>query len=101
MSVRLLPLFPLPLVLFPGVPLPLHIFEPRYQQLLADTLEGDRRFGIVFHPEGRPEQALPTGHVGCVARIHNTEALDDGRSNIIVVGEERFALERLVPTPHL
>ncbi len=43
----MLPLFPLTTVLFPGAPMPLHIFEPRYRQMLADCLEGDRRFGLV------------------------------------------------------
>jgi len=100
-SASRLPLFPLPLVLFPGVPLPLHIFEPRYRQMLADCLEGDRKFGIVFRPEEVEERDLPPGHVGCVARIDKTETLLDGRSNIVVVGVERFALTRLVATPRL
>ena len=101
MSVSRLPLFPLPLVLFPGVPLPLHIFEPRYRQMLADCLEGDRRFGVIFRPEGTAEREIPAGHVGCVAHIENSETLLDGRSNIIVVGMGRFALERLVETTRL
>ena len=45
---RDLPIFPLPLVLFPGAVQPLHIFEPRYRRLLADSLAGDRRFGIAY-----------------------------------------------------
>lgn len=95
MTERLLPLFPLPLVLFPGVPLPLHIFEPRYREMLADCLAGDRRFGIVFTPE--EDTAGPhRGAVGCIAVIQNSEALPDGRSNVIVVGEDRFAIARLV-----
>jgi Lon protease-like protein len=92
---RLLPLFPLPLVLFPGVPLPLHIFEPRYREMLADCLATDGRFGIVFTPEdakGGPQR----GEIGCVAVIQNTEVLPDGRSNIIVLGEDRFAIARVV-----
>jgi Lon protease-like protein len=93
---RRIPLFPLPLVLFPGAPLPLHIFEPRYRQLLADCLRGDRRFGIVFRPEGVPERELPPGHVGCVARIESSEPLPDGRSNVLVIGERRFVLDRLI-----
>ncbi len=95
MTERLLPLFPLPLVLFPGVPLPLHIFEPRYREMLADCLAGDRRFGIVFTPEDRAE-GPDRGDVGCVAFVQSTEALPDGRSNLIVVGEERFVIGRLV-----
>src|SRR5262249_50645622 len=93
-TTRRLPLFPLPLVLFPGVPLPLHIFEPRYRIMLADCLEGDREFGIVFRPDGVAERDLPTGHVGCVAHVETTELLPDGRSNVIVRGTDRFVLDR-------
>ena len=46
---RELPIFPLPLVLFPGTTQPLHVFEPRYRRLLADCLAGDKRFGIAYH----------------------------------------------------
>lgn len=99
MSVRLLPLFPLPLVLFPGAPLPLHIFEPRYRRLLADCLDGDRSFGILFRPEGVGERELAVGHVGCVALIESDESLPDGRSNIVVRGQGRFALDRFVASP--
>jgi len=100
---RTLPLFPLPVVLFPGVARPLHIFEPRYRQMLADCLDGDRRFGLVFCPDADDEHTLPPGQVGCVARIESAEALPDGRSNIIVAGEERFAFVRFVAadTPYL
>lgn len=93
---RRIPLFPLPLVLFPTTPLPLHIFEPRYRQLLVDCMAGDRRFGIVFRPEGVPERQLPAGHVGCVARVESSEPLPDGRSNVLVVGERRFVIERIL-----
>lgn len=95
MTERLLPLFPLPLVLFPGVLLPLHIFEPRYREMLADCLAGDRRFGIVFAPEDDSE-GPPRGAIGCIAVIQSSEALPDGRSNILVVGEDRFAIARLI-----
>ncbi len=92
-----LPLFPLNLVLFPGEPLPLHIFEPRYRQLLADCLAGDRRFGITAEPHPRP------GTLGCVARIHATQPLEDGRSAIVVVGQRRFGVRSLLDagTPYL
>lgn len=99
MTFEHLPLFPLPLVLFPGTALPLHIFEPRYRQLLADCLEGDRRFGIARLPEGVAEVELPSGTIGCVAEIVDTEGLPDGRSNIVVRGAERFAFLSLVPSP--
>jgi ATP-dependent Lon protease len=93
-DVRTLPLFPLPLVLFPGVALPLHVFEPRYRRMLADCLAGDRSFGFLFCPAGTDERALAAGHVGCIARVQTASHLPDGRSNIIVVGTERFALQR-------
>lgn len=99
MPVYLLPLFPLPLVLFPGAPLPLHIFEPRYRQLLEDCVGGDSRFGIVFRPEGTAETDLAPGCVGCVAEVDDAQTLPDGRSNIIVHGVRRFALQRFVATP--
>lgn len=95
-ALRRIPLFPLPVVLFPGAPLPLHIFEARYRRMLADCLSGDRRFGLIFRPDDVAERALPSGHVGCVARVESAEGLPDGRSNVLVVGEERFALERFV-----
>jgi Lon protease-like protein len=85
-----LPLFPLDLVLFPGAPLPLHIFEPRYRQMLADCLEADSPFGIVtVTAEGHAP--LP-GAIGCTAKIRANQMLPDGRSNIVVTGERRFRL---------
>jgi len=87
--------YPLPIVLFPGTPQPLHIFEPRYRQLLADCLAADRRFGIAYVPaehEVGSEPLPDRGDVGCVALIQNTQGLPDGRSNILTVGERRFVL---------
>jgi ATP-dependent Lon protease len=88
-----LPLFPLPLVLFPGVHLPLHIFEPRYRQLLADCLAGPRQFGVLFRPEGVAERDIPPGQVGCIAQVERAEPLPDGRANVLVAGAGRFVLE--------
>jgi Lon protease-like protein len=92
-----LPLFPLNLVLFPGELLPLHIFEPRYRRMLADCLEGDRRFGIT------PETSPKPGALGCVANIRGAEPLPDGRSNIVVLGERRFGVRAMLNegTPYL
>src|SRR2546421_5558327 len=92
---RELPIFPLPIVLFPGTPQPLHIFEPRYRELLADCLAADRRFGIADVPaEPAPgSESLPrAGDVGCVALIQKTQGLPDGGSNILTVGGRRFLL---------
>jgi len=92
---RELPLFPLPVVLFPGASQALHIFEPRYRQLLADCLDDDRRFGIVYVPpvENPAEAAVPSlGAVGCVAMIQSADRFPDGRGNILTEGERRFVL---------
>ena len=85
-----LPLFPLNLVFFPGELLPLHIFEPRYRQMLADCLQGDRRFGIT------PVASPGPGALGCIARIRGAEPLADGRSNIVVLGERRFGVRTVL-----
>jgi hypothetical protein len=91
-----IPIFPLPnVVLFPNVFLPLHIFEPRYRQMVADALQGDRIIGMVLlRPgwqsdyEGRP----PVYTVGCAGVITHAERLPDGRSNIVLRGMEKFRL---------
>src|SRR3989441_9781882 len=90
---RELPIFPLPLVLFPGAPQPLHIFEPRYRQLLADCLAADRRFGVTYvAPPRAPddEPPPPPRGLGRVALIRSTPELPDGRSHILAGGERRF-----------
>jgi len=93
-----LPLFPLRLVLFPGVHLPLHIFEPRYRRMLADCLAGDHCFGIIYRPDGVGEREIPPGQIGCIARVERAQMLPDGRSNVLVVGTGRFALDRFEET---
>ncbi|HET7321048.1 MAG TPA: LON peptidase substrate-binding domain-containing protein [Longimicrobiaceae bacterium] len=93
-AMRRLPLFPLPVVLLPGASLPLHVFEPRYREMMAHCLEGDRRFGLVYHD---PDRAGPflnePGPVGCVAEIVRFEPLGDGRSRLLARGRERFRIE--------
>jgi Lon protease-like protein len=93
-----LPIFPLTVVLFPGTPLPLHIFEPRYKRLLADCLSSDRRFGIT--PVSGSSDVPGPGTVGCIAEVRVNQELPDGRSNIVVIGGERFVLSRLLDEPH-
>ncbi len=94
---RELPLFPLHVVLFPGRPLPLHIFEPRYRELLDDCLAADRRFGVVAIRFGRAEDGGADVYpVGTVAEIVRVEQLDDGRSNIVTRGAERFRVTQLL-----
>src|SRR5436190_22366215 len=93
---ELLPLFPLPtVVLFPNVFLPLHVFEPRYREMVADAISGDRVIGMVLlRPgwerdyEGRP----PVYPIGCSGVITHSEKLADGRYNIILRGVERFRI---------
>lgn len=88
-----LPLFPLPTVLFPGMLMPLHIFEPRYRQMVSDCLGGDRRFGMVFHDwdEQGPFLSEP-GRVGCVGEVREHQELEDGRSLIVIEGVQRFRI---------
>lgn len=93
-----LPIFPLAVALFPGNPLPLHIFEPRYRRMLADCLAGDRRFGIT--PVADNSDPPGPGAVGCVAEVRVNQELPDGRSNIVVVGGSRFQVSRLLEEGH-
>jgi Lon protease-like protein len=93
-GVRELPLFPLPVVLFPGAPMPLHIFEPRYRRMLADVRASNNLFGLsYFNPEQSAAGGPPAGSVGCAAEVVEVEPLADGRSNIVVVGVARYELE--------
>lgn len=86
-------IFPLPgAILFPGLQLPLHIFEPRYKALVKDALARDRLIGMI-QPQ-RAEEGAPLYSVGCLGRIGEVEALDDGRFNLILEGEARFRIVR-------
>src|SRR5215510_823131 len=67
--------------------------------MLADCLDGDSRFGIVFRPEGTGETDLEPGRVGCIAEVDDAHTLPDGRSNIVVHGVRRFSLQRFVESP--
>jgi ATP-dependent Lon protease len=86
-AVRELPLFPLPeVVLFPGRPLPLHIFEFRYRILMNTILQTDRRFGVLMWDPSRNEAA----RVGCCAEIANYQRLPDDRMKMLTLGQQRF-----------
>jgi len=89
-----IPIFPLPnVVLFPNVFLPLHIFEPRYREMVADALAGDRIIGIVLlRPGWEPEyEGRPAVYsIGCAGVVTNAERLPDGRYNIVLQGLEKF-----------
>jgi uncharacterized protein len=93
---ELLPIFPLPnVVLFPNVFLPLHIFEPRYREMVADAVASDRLIGIVLLRPGweRDYQGRPAVYpIGCSGVITHVERLADGRSNIVLRGIERFRI---------
>src|SRR5215510_12853380 len=92
-----LPLFPLPVVLFPGVPLPLHIFEPRYRQMLSDIRLAKNLFGLAyFDPTSAESDAPPAGHIGCVAEVTEVQTFPDGRSNILTFGVIRYRIDSYV-----
>lgn len=95
---RELPIFPLPLVLFPGAPLPLHIFEPRYRQMLVDVrANGSNVFGVSYFDASESDnEAPPDGHVGCVAEVIEAQMLPDGRSNVMTLGVTRYRLASYV-----
>ena len=86
-------IFPLPgALLYPGLSLTLHIFEPRYRAMVSDALARDRRIGMI-QPQ-QPVEGAPLYSIGCVGRIGDVEALDDGRFNLMLEGERRFRLIR-------
>ena len=86
----LLPLFPLEVVLFPGTPLPLHVFEPRYKEMIGECLAEHRNFGVVR----AIEQGL--ADVGCTAEITTVvKEYPDGRLDLVTEGRKRFELLRV------
>lgn len=96
-EVRELPLFPLPIVLFPGVPLPLHIFEPRYRQMLSDVRDSYNFFVLSYFDSSASEKDFPpAGHIGCAAEVTETQSLPDGRSNILTVGLIRYRADNYI-----
>ena len=87
---NLLPLFPLPLVLFPGIVLPLHIFEPRYKEMIGECLAGSSAFGIVH---ARQEEMA---EIGCSAKVLDvSKRYEDGRLDIVTQGIRRFEVLRV------
>jgi len=93
LSVRELPLFPLPdVVLFPKEVLPLHIFESRYRIMLQTVLETDSRFGVVRLDPNTKKMS----NVGCCAEVIKHHTSDDGRSNIITLGQQRFRILEVI-----
>jgi uncharacterized protein len=95
---RLIALFPLGLVLFPGAVIPLHIFEERYKLMINRCLESDGVFGVVLIRQGwEVGPAAEPYDVGTFARIVKTERLDDGKLTLTLAGDGRFRLLRQVP----
>jgi uncharacterized protein len=92
-----LPLFPLGTVLYPGLLLPLHIFEDRYRQLVRDLVGGPepRRFGVIAIREGREtgvDGVSSLHEIGCTATLRRVSERDDGRFDLVTVGTDRFRL---------
>jgi Lon protease-like protein len=95
-----MPLFPLGTVLYPGLMLPLHIFEDRYRQLVRDLLDGPepRDFGVIAIRKGREtgiDGVSALYEIGCTARLRQVRQHDDGRFDLVAVGTQRFRLVRL------
>src|SRR5579859_1918313 len=105
-SERVLPLFPLEqVVLFPGMSLPLHIFEDRYKVMIGACHVTDQLFGVLLIRSGS-EVGAPAQpeRVGCIARMLRVDRLPDGRMTILTIGEQRFRLQgpaRLMPEGYL
>jgi Lon protease-like protein len=92
-----IPLFPLDTVLFPGIPIHLHIFEPRYRLMMRTCIAENQPFGVVMIRRGE-EAGGPVAEpawVGCSARITEVDRLPDGRMNLTALGDERFRILRL------
>jgi Lon protease-like protein len=94
---QVLPLFPLGTVLFPGMPLSLHIFEERYKAMIQRCAAADQPFGVVLIQHGMEAHGpLAQPHaIGCTAHITQIESLSQGRLNILVTGQERFRIHSL------
>ena len=89
-----LPLFPLNVVLFPGMVLPLHIFEPRYRQMITECSQEDKPFGVVLaQPTSTPLQEVPYS-IGTMAEIRDLDRLEDGRFTLMAMGTRRFRILR-------
>ncbi len=94
-----LPIFPLPLVLMPFEILPLHIFEPRYRELLSDVQSEKNLFGIsLLEPNEVFLEKPKVGSIGCVTEIRDAHTIDDGRSNILTIGVIRYRINGYIET---
>ena len=92
------PIFPLSgAILFPRSQLPLHIFEPRYREMVKDALEGPGRIGMIQPQRIDDDNQAPLYETGCLGEIVGVEELEDGRFNIVLLGTNRFRLVRETP----
>jgi uncharacterized protein len=92
-----LPLFPLQTVLYPGLPIPLHVFEERYRQMFARILDGEMRFGVVAIVRGRDVDVAAAYHpIGCVADVGEVHRYPDGRLDVVARGRSRFRIDGVV-----
>src|SRR2546423_2082962 len=98
-----LALFPLQTVLFPGMKLPLHIFEERYKLMVRECIDEQAPFGVVLIHTGEEVGEAPVPHnVGTTAKITDVETLDEGRMNLLTIGVERFRIIAVTTTsPYL
>jgi uncharacterized protein len=102
LTIKRISIFPLPgAILFPGMQLPLHIFEPRYRALVSDAIARDRMIGMIqprilknTQKSGKPNHGTPLFDIGCLGRVGEVEAMEDGRYNIILEGLQRFTIVR-------
>jgi uncharacterized protein len=86
-----IPIFPLPgAILFPRSQLPLHIFEPRYREMVRDAIDGAGRIGMIQPHRLDDDNQAPLYGVGCVGEVVGIEELEDGRFNIVLLGINRF-----------
>ncbi|MEM8859997.1 MAG: LON peptidase substrate-binding domain-containing protein, partial [Chloroflexota bacterium] len=91
-----LPLFPLNTILFPGMPINLHIFEDRYKKMMNQCIANEKPFGVVLIKSGQEAGSSAEPHsVGCAAYIDQVQPLRDGRMNMSAVGKERFKIHEL------
>ena len=96
-----IPLFPLNVVLFPGMMLPLHIFEERYKAMIRECLATDRFFGVILAKSKRAQAPNVADlvrddiyNIGTTAHIQAIENLNDGRMNLITIGQDRFVVKK-------
>lgn len=97
-----IPIFPLNVVVFPGMPMPLHIFEERYKEMINICLEEERPFGIVLIEKGEAAgDPNVTPHlIGCTVKISQVQRLEDGRMFIMTFGQDRFRIHKLERSKH-